>query len=222
MRLVEIRNLWFKYTDRWVLKNINLSVAEAEVIALFGPNGCGKTTLAKHLNGLLKPTRGTVIVDGIDTKETTTATLASIVGYVFQNPGHQIFSNTVFDEVAFGPRNLKMKNVKKIVKDSLRLLGLEKKINILPFMLSTGEKERLAIASVLAMNPKLLILDEPTIGQDPKNYRRITKLIRILKKRGKSVVLISHDVRMIKEASDKVCVMKEGRILEVGDPNGIC
>ena len=216
---VRAEDLWYSYGEGWALKGVTLEIPEGEVAAVVGPNGSGKTTFAKHLIGLLKPTRGRVLVYGEDTKGLSVAELSRRVGFVFQNPNHQIFSETVYDEVAFGPRNLGFDGarVEELVKSSLRLMGLEGKEGERPYMLSMGERERLAIASVLAMDPRLLILDEPTIGQDRSTMSRIIEVVRRLKGEGRSILLISHDIDLVYECSDYVFVFKEGEVIGEGE-----
>jgi len=174
--MIEVRDLHFAYNGREVLRGIDFEMSD-EIVALVGPNGSGKTTLAKHLNGLLRPIKGKVVVDGMDTREHTVAELSRKVGYVFQNPDHMFFEETVFKEVAFGPKNLGLDEdeVEERVRWALRAVNLEGFEERPPYSLSGGEKQRLAIACVLAMKPKYLILDEPTTGLDLKAERSVVK-----------------------------------------------
>lgn len=217
--IISARDLWFAYEDGdWVLKGINIDIYPGEIVSILGPNGCGKTTLVKHFNGLLKPARGKVFVKGIDTSKSSTAELSRIVGYVFQNPNYQIFSATVLEEALFGPKNLGIKEPEQVAYSSLRSVGLEGKAGASPFSLSFGERERLAIASVLAMDPEVIILDEPTTGQDRFTTGKIIEIMGEIKRRNKTVILITHDVELVAECSDRVVVMNEGMIEKVGDP----
>jgi len=221
--IIRVKNLWFKYKTNWVLQDINLSIYEKEFVALVGQNGCGKTTLVKHFNGLLKPDRGSVTVYGVDTKDTSTAELAKVVGYVFQFPDSQIFARTIYEEVSFGPKNLKFSNreIDEVVHSSLNRVGLEKSLDTTPTALSTGERERLVIADVLAMNPRVIILDEPTTGQDHITCHNVMKIARDLVNLGKTVIVISHDMELICEWAERVIVMHEGRIINNGRPKDV-
>ena len=193
--------------------NISLSVKPGEFIALLGQNGSGKTTLAKLMNGLFKPTQGTVLIKGKDTRKMTVAECARIVGYVFQNPEHQIFASTIYEEIAFGPRNLGIpeEDIKQRVEEALRLVDLKKPMDAFPHLLSVGEKHRIAIASILAMEPELLILDEPTTGIDFGRSLQIMRLLQRLKDRGKAVIVITHDLYLAAEFAERIIILKDGR-----------
>ena len=223
MKVVEVKGLWFRYDERWILRGVDLEVSEGELLAIVGQNGCGKTTLVKHFNGLLKPVRGTVLIDGLDTREATTAQLARRVGYVFQDPSSQIFSNTIFEEVSFGPRNLGIPSmeVEARVKEALEKVDLRKPLEVQPYSLSMGEKERLAIASILSMRPRLLILDEPTTGQDYRTCRAIMRIAREYAEGGGAVVMISHDMDLVCEWASRVVVMHKGEVVEDGEPHEV-
>ncbi|WP_456423066.1 energy-coupling factor ABC transporter ATP-binding protein [Thermococcus sp.] len=210
--MIRVENLHFAYNGREVIKGVDLTFGE-EILALVGPNGSGKTTLAKHFNGLLKPTRGRILVDGMDTREHTIAELSRKVGYVFQNPEHMFFEETVFREVAFGPKNLGVseKEIEERVRWSLKAVGLEGFEERTPYSLSGGEKQRLAIACVLAMKPKYLILDEPTTGLDLKAEKRVVEVIRSLRRKGHGVMLITHDMDLVLELAERVVLLSGGR-----------
>lgn len=184
-----------------------------------GQNGAGKTTLVKHFNGLLKPSRGKVLVDGIDTSKISVARLARIVGFVFQNPDHQLFSDTVEDEIAFALRNFGFEE--KVVNDrvtwALNLLSLTQYRKTSPFLLSGGERKRLALASILAWDPKILILDEPTIGQDYEQKERLRQFILQLQTQKKTIIIVTHDVEFVAECNPRVVLMREGRIIADGE-----
>jgi len=220
--IIDVRDLWFAYEGRnWILNGVDLQIFEGELLLIIGQNGCGKTTLAKHFNGLLKPTEGRVLVGGQDASLCTTAELSRLVGYVFQNPDNQLFAPTVYDEVAFGLRNSGLTDHDSVVRSSLREVGLEDRVFDSPFGLSTGEKERLAIASVIAMQPKVLILDEPTIGQDEVTTNKIMTIAETLRQKGSTVIVITHDMELVAEWSERVVVMHDGDIKRVGPPQEV-
>jgi energy-coupling factor transporter ATP-binding protein EcfA2 len=224
-KVIEVRDLWFRYGKElpWILKGINIEIRSGELIAIIGQNGCGKTTLAKHMNGLLKPTRGDVIIRGENTRNRETYELARLVGYVFQFPDSQIFSKTLFDEVSFGPKNLGFSPdaIKKAVDSSLERVLLRKDLGENPQKLSSGEKERLAIADILAMMPEIIIFDEPTSGQDYSTCEVIMKIARDLASSGITVLIISHDMDLVAKWCDRILVMSEGRVLKDGFPEEI-
>lgn len=212
--LVEVINASYVYPGGIkAVDNISLSVKPGEFIALLGQNGSGKTTLAKLMNGLFKPTQGTVLIKGKDTRKMTVAECARIVGYVFQNPEHQIFASTIYEEIAFGPRNLGIpeEDIKQRVEEALRLVDLKKPMDAFPHLLSVGEKHRIAIASILAMEPELLILDEPTTGIDFGRSLQIMRLLQRLRDRGKAVIVITHDLYLAAEFAERIIILKDGR-----------
>lgn len=213
---IKVEDLWYTYPNGVVaLKGINLEIFEGEIVAIMGGNGAGKTTLVKHFNGLLKPTRGVVIVDGMDTRKTSTYELVKKVGLVFQNPLYQLFSESVEKEVALGPKliGFPSEKLKDLVDIYLKSFNLERYREIHPLKLSEGERKRLCIASILSMDPKIIILDEPTLGQDVKEKERLIELIRELKRRNKTIIVVSHDVEFVSEFVDRIVLMNEGRIV---------
>lgn len=216
--MIEVENLCFAYPNgKDVLHNVYLKVQDGEFIAVMGENGAGKTTLIRHFNGLLKPSKGRVLVDGIDTKKSSVASLARIVGLVFQNPDHQLFCETVKDEVAFSLKNFGYPEeiVERRVRGILETLDLTSYMDSSPFMLSGGERKRVALASVLVWNPKHIVLDEPTIGQDYQQKDRLRNFILQLNTQGKTVIVVTHDVEFIAECKPRVVVLSRGKI--VGD-----
>jgi len=200
------------------LKGVSLRIGEGELVALVGPNGAGKTTLIKHMNGLLKPTEGRVRVFGIDTRKASVAELSRRVGIVFQNSDRQLFSETVEEEIRFGLENFgfSKEEASERVEEMLERFGLEPYRNTSPFSLSGGEKKRLCIALVLAWDPDVLVLDEPTVGQDWANKEKIRGLIESLLKEGKSVVVSSHDLEFVWSLKPRVLVMSDGRVVMDG------
>ncbi len=187
-------------------------------MAFMGQNGAVKTTLVKHINGLLKPTKGEVVIDGINTRKVSVAKLSRKVGFVFQNPDHQLFCETVEDEVAFALRNFGFKEqlIKKRVTWALNLLNLTQYQQTSPFMLSGGERKRVALASVLAWNPDMVILDEPTIGQDHQQKEKLRQFIVQLNTQGKTVLIVTHDVEFVAECNPRVVLMVHGKIVAEG------
>jgi energy-coupling factor transport system ATP-binding protein len=183
-----------------------------------GQNGAGKTTLVKHFNGLLKPTKGEVLVDGISTFDVSVAKLSRSVGFVFQNPDHQLFSETVEDEISFALRNFGFEEIviKKQVDWALNLLDIVQYRKTSPFMLSGGERKRVALASILAWDPKIVILDEPTIGQDHQQKEKLQQFILQLNAQKKTVVIVTHDVEFVAECNPRVLIMNQGKILAEG------
>ncbi len=217
--LVEVRGLSFSYPDGPpVLDAIDLRIAPGEFLAIIGQNGSGKTTLAKHMVGLLRPTSGAVMLGGRDRAQLPSARTAAEVGYVFQNPDHQIFAATVADEVAFGPRNFNLseREIEERSEEVLRAVGLEQARALDPFLLSKGERQRLAVASVLALRPRLLILDEPTTGLDYREQRRMMTLVRRLNRGGIAIAMITHTPWLVAEYARRVVLMRRGRKLYDG------
>lgn len=205
------------------LKGIDLKIEQGEVIAIVGPNGAGKTTLIKHMNGLLKPTKGRVTVFGKDTKKASVAELSRSVGIVFQNSDSQLFSETVRDEVRFGLKNFgfEEEEIGARVDRILSRFSLEGYRNSSPFSLSGGEKKRLCLALVLAWDPDVLVLDEPTVGQDWANKERIRALIEEISKERKSVIVASHDLEFVWSLRPRVVVMSEGRVVMDGKADDV-
>ena len=214
--MIEVSKVYFSYPNGVeALKGVSLNIADGEFVAIMGQNGAGKTTLVKHFNGLLKPTKGTVLVDGVGTTKVSVATLARNVGFVFQNPDHQLFSETVEDEIAFALKNFGFKDkvIKERVTWALNLLDLTQYRKTSPFMLSGGERKRVALASVLAWNPNMLILDEPTIGQDHQQKEKLRQFILQMKTQGKTVIIVTHDVEFVAECNPRVLLMLDGKIV---------
>jgi len=217
--VIKVDDVYYTYPNGFeALKGVTLEVREGEFIAVMGENGAGKTTLVKLFNGLLKPTRGAVSVDGLRTTETSVATLARKVGLVFQNPDHQLFSETVKDEVAFALRNFGFneETVEKRVSWALNLLDIAQYTAASPFTLSGGERKRVALASVLSFNPDYLILDEPTIGQDYAQKDRLRQFAVQLNEQGKTVVIVTHDVEFVAECEPRVILMSRGKVIADG------
>lgn len=223
-KMVEVADLHFTYPDGTkALKGVNLNIYENELVGIIGQNGSGKTTLVKHFNGLLKPTSGKVTIEGIDTSKADFKHLAKRVGYVYQNPSYQLFCNSVETEVAFGPTILGLgkDEIEHRVDEALIRMGLEKKRKEYPFFLSIGERQRLAIASILSISPAIFIVDEPTTGQDIRRAKEIMELLIELQKEGRTVVVITHDMRIIADYVPRTVVMFDGKILADGSTRQI-
>jgi energy-coupling factor transport system ATP-binding protein len=204
------------------LDGIDLRLGPGERVALIGQNGSGKTTLVRHLNGLLRPTAGRVTVDGTDASRLTVAQLAARVGLTFQDPDRQIFAGSVRAEVEFGPRNLgrsgaELASARAAALEATGLTG-EEKTN--PYDLGGSRRKLLAIASVLAMRTPVLVLDEPTTGQDARGVARVREIVEAVVAEGRTVIAISHDMRFVAETFERVVVMRAGRIVLDGTPSG--
>jgi len=218
--MIEVKDVHYTYPNGvQALKGISLTLNDGEFIALMGQNGAGKTTLVKHFNGLLKPTKGEVLIDGVSTKDVSVATLARKVGFVFQNPDHQFFCETVEKEVSFALRNFGFdeESVKKRVDWALNLLDLTEYRDVSPFMLSGGERKRVALDSILAWDPEILILDEPTIGQDYAQKEKLRQFIVQLNAQGKTVIIVTHDIEFVAECKPRIILMADGRIVADGE-----
>ncbi len=217
--ILAVRELTYQYSmDNLVLKGINLEIKEGEFIAILGHNGSGKTTLVKHFNGLLKPTAGQVLVNGKDTSQSAIFEIGKEIGYVFQNPDHQIFSDTVYDEVAFSPkmRGFGKHEIDSLVKDALQAVEMEGYEDKDPFSLTKGERQRIAVASVLSAQPKIIILDEPTTGLDFKEQYKMMELIKRLNEKGHTIIVVTHTMWVVAEYAHKVAVIRDGLLVMHG------
>ncbi|MCD6443942.1 ATP-binding cassette domain-containing protein [Candidatus Bathyarchaeota archaeon] len=217
--MIEVKDVYYTYPNGFTaLRGVNLTIHKGECVAIMGENGAGKTTLVKHFNGLLKPTRGTVVVDGVKTKDASVAQLSRKVGLVFQNPDHQFFSETVEEEVAFALKNFGFPEdeVERRVEEVLKRMGLLGYRKSSPFSLSGGEKKRLAIASIVVFEPEYLVLDEPTIGQDYIQKVEIKKVIDSYLETGRTVVIVTHDLEFVVDLRPRVVLMSRGRIIADG------
>lgn len=221
-RLIEVADLVFEYPDGTrALDGIRLDVNEGEFIALIGQNGSGKTTLSKCLNGILKPTQGAVRIGELDTRERgTTKKIVTRVGYVFQNPDHQLFNNTVHKEIAYGPRNigLSAQEVEERVHEAARVCGVKEELfHDHPFFLTKGLRQRVSIASILAMRPKVIIVDEPTTGQDRRQSVEVMNFLRDLwENGGHTVIIITHEMPIVSEYARRCVVLTRGKVVMDG------
>jgi energy-coupling factor transport system ATP-binding protein len=205
------------------LDGVDLAIAPGETVAIVGQNGSGKSTLVRHFNGLLRPTEGRVLVDGRDAAGVRVAHLAATVGLAFQDPDRQIFARTVKTEVAFGARNLGRTGAEldAAVAAALAATGLEAQAATNPYDLGYSRRKLLALASILAMETPVVVLDEPTTGQDARGVERVERIVADLAAAGRTVVAISHDMRFVAEAFGRVVVMREGRIVLDGAPDEV-
>jgi energy-coupling factor transport system ATP-binding protein len=200
------------------VKYVSFTINKGEFVALIGQNGSGKTTVLKNLLGLLKPTLGSVKVAGLDTRTTPVADMARHIGFVLQNPDQQLFAETVAEEAAYGPRNLGLGKevVEQRVAEALRLVGLGDKREEFPPALSKGDRAKTVIASALALDPEILILDEPTTGQDYRGCHQIMQIAKTLNEQGRTVVFVTHHMALVAEYAQRVIVMNQGKILMDG------
>lgn len=205
------------------LDGVDLRIGPGERVAIVGQNGSGKSTLVRHLNGLQRPTEGRVLVDGTDAARLTVAELAARVGLVFQDPDRQVFSPSVRREIEFGPRNLGRSGaeLREAVRSALAAAGLEGEGATNPYDLGLGRRKLLALASVLAMRTPVLVLDEPTTGQDARGVARIGEIVASVSSEGRTVIAISHDMRFVAESFARVVVMRAGRIVADGPPETV-
>lgn len=222
--IMKIENLNYIYNEntpfeKKALDNINLEIDQGEFIGLIGHTGSGKSTLVQHLNGLVKPTSGRIIIDGIDIteKKSNLKEIRQKVGLVFQYPEHQLFEETIYKDIAFGPKNLGLskEEVEERVKESMEQVGLDFETlkDRSPFELSGGQKRRVAIAGVIAMHPKILVLDEPTAGLDPRGRDEVLgEILKIYKKRNITVILVSHNMEDIAKLVNRILVMDKGKL----------
>lgn len=217
--LVRIVALHHRYEeDIPALSGVDLEIPDNAFLAIVGQNGSGKTTLVKHLNGLLKPTSGRVLVDGVDTATAGVARLARTVGFVFQNPDHQIFGATAREEVAFGLRNLGLgpEVVRERTEETLAAFDLTPYAETPPAVLGFGLRRKVAVASVYAMRPRILVLDEPTTGLDWRSARDLLARLVRMHERGHTILLVTHDMRIVAEYAPHTLVMHAGRVLAYG------
>jgi energy-coupling factor transporter ATP-binding protein EcfA2 len=222
--LISLKDLRFTYpTGAEALKGVSLDIFENEFVAILGQNGSGKTTLVKHFNGLLKPTEGDVVVFGKNTRETPTYELIEYVGYVFQNPDQQLFSNKVYDELAFGLTNVgySKEQIQKRVEDVAAKMNMEDLLEERPYSLSKGDRQRVVISCILALDPNVIIVDEPTTGQDPHKRREIMDLMKELHTQGKTIIVITHDMNLAAEYAERCVIMSDGKVILDGGSKDI-
>lgn len=230
---IKLTDIYYTYSkgtpfERPALKNVSLNIAKGEIVAVIGHTGSGKSTLVQHLNGLLKPDKGRVLIDDIDimTKDMRVKNAKQQVGMVFQYPEHQLFAETVFEDIAFGPRNkgFSEEDTAKQVRDAMKFVGLDYDTfaQRSPFQLSGGQMRRVAIAGVVAMNPDYLVLDEPSAGLDPRSRNAVFReIMQLHKSRGIAIVLVTHSMEEAVKYADRLLVINAGTILFDGRPADI-
>ncbi|RRD95871.1 ATP-binding cassette domain-containing protein [Clostridiales bacterium COT073_COT-073] len=224
MEQIELKHVYFQYPNGYLAnEDLNLTVKKGEQIAIVGQNGAGKTTAVKLMNGLHKPSKGEVIVDGKNTKKFTTAQIARYVGYVFQNPDDQIFNQSVYAEIAYMPKYYKMSasEIKNRVEESAALLKIESFLDKNPFEIPYVMRKFVTIAAILATKPQYIILDEPTAGQDLKGIEVLADLLKILKKQNIGTVTITHDMDFVANNFERTVVMANKRIIADGKTRDI-
>jgi energy-coupling factor transport system ATP-binding protein len=218
---IELEAVSFTYPDGTrALSDVGLRIAPGELVAIVGQNGSGKSTLVRHLNGLLRPTSGRVLMDGRDIRDVHVAGLAGRIGLAFQNPDRQLFAGRVSTEVAFGPKNLGLRGaaLDERIGSALDAVGLGPEAATNPYDLGYSRRKLLALASVLAMRTPVLVLDEPTTGQDAPGAARVRAVVAAAAGAGRTVIAISHDMRFVAECFGRVVVMRAGRVVLDGPP----
>ncbi len=225
MIMLKVEGLRYKYPDGTnALNGVNIDVAKGEFLAILGANGSGKTTLLKHLNGLLKPTVGSIILDGKKLSELKPSEVFRKVGMVFQDPNDQLLAPSVEEDVAFGPANLNLKydEIMSRVMNALELVEMEKCAKKTIYSLSYGQRKRICIAGILAMEPEVLVLDEPTSGLDPDGVRSVMKLLKDLnKRRGITTIIATNSVDLVPVYMSRVVIMDKGKIVKEGTPEEV-
>lgn len=224
MAYISFKDVTFAYPDGFVaVDNISLEIEKGENIAIVGQNGAGKTTTVKMCNGLLKPTKGNVLIGDLNTKNYSTAQVSRKVGYVFQNPDDQIFHSTVYGEVIFGPNKMKLskEEMNKQVEYALEITGMDEFKDENPYNLSLSIRKFITMAAIIAMNTDIMIFDEPTAGQDLKWNNRLSDIIKELNANGKTLITISHDMEFVANNFKRVVVMANKKIIASASPNDI-
>ncbi len=219
MQIVEIRNLSYKYPDgTQAINDISMNIKSGKKVAILGANGSGKSTLLQHLNGLILPQGGSIKINGINIEKKNLLEIRKNVGFVFDNPDNQLFAPTVLEDLAFGPRNLGLGEDKVVglVHKILDLIGIKDLKDKQPHNLSLGQKRKVAIGGVLAMEPDILIFDEPFSGLDPQALEQFLEVLNTLYEMGKSLVITTHDVDIAYEWADEIIILKRGKVLKQG------
>lgn len=213
--LIRMENVVARAGGAEILKGLSLSVVAGEFVALVGPNGAGKTTLLRHLNGLRKPNAGRVLIDGVDTRKGRTSELAKTVGFLFQNPDHQIVSSSVRAEIEFGLKHCGIPAAERPARiaEAAAAADVSALLDHDPFSLSRAARQRVALASVLAVGPRVLVLDEPTSSQDERGATLVMEVAAALNRRGTTVIMVSHDMELVARYARRALVLADGRLL---------
>ena len=223
--VIKVEDLWHIYPKGNVvaLKGVSLEINPGEIVGIIGQNGSGKTTMVKHFVGLLKPTKGFVYVNGEDTTPLKVQQLAAKVGYVYQNPNHQLFARTVKDELEFGPRNIGLaeEEIEARVAQAVEFFKLEEFLDTHPYRISFPLRKLVGMASIYTMKPDVFILDEPTTGQDNITTQTVFNLIRRLRDEGATVLCVAHDMILLAEVVDRMLVLRDGDLIMDGTPKEV-
>ncbi len=217
--LILVNDVDYRYLNGTVaLKKINLKIYKGELVGIMGKNGAGKTTLIRTFNGLIRPTNGNIYINGENIKSKTTGTLSQKVGIIFQNPEHQVFSNTVEEEIKYSLKSLNLSKQENQIKtdDILKKFNLDKYRERSPLNLSGGETKKLAVASIFCRDPDILVFDEPTLGQDAKEISFFIELIKSEMKNGKTIIIITHNIEFAMEYISRTILMADGKIIADG------
>jgi len=223
--IVKVENLWHIYPTGNVtaVRDVSLEINKGEILGVIGQNGSGKTTLVKHFIGLLKPTKGKVFVSGLDTSKHLIQQMAVKVGYVYQNPNHQLFARTVQDELRFGPKNIGLteEEIEERVAQAIEFFDLKNILDIHPYRISFPLRKLVGMASVYTMQPDVFILDEPTTGQDNVTTQTVYHLIRKLRDEGATVLCVAHDMILLAETVDRMLVMRNSELIMDATPREV-
>lgn len=225
-KIVEIRSLYYTYPpprEVEALTDINLEIRKGEFLAVIGPNGSGKTTLTKCMAGLLRPSRGSVLIKGKPVADYKLRERSRLIGYIFQNPDHQLLKDTVHEDVAFGLKNLgeTEDQIRTKVQRVLLGLGIWEKSDLHPFRLGRGERQKVALASVVVMEPEILLIDEPTTGQDRRGAEEIVRILLQLNAEGITILMVTHAMHLVAEYARRVIVFSDGQMLMDGPPRDV-
>jgi len=216
---IKVEDLSFTYDNvNQALQNINLSINHGEFIAIIGNNGSGKSTFLKLIVGLIKPTKGRILVEGVDTRIAKVSELARKIGFFFQNPNDQLFASTVREEITFGLKNLKLSDaeIKQRVEDALKDFQLAKVQDVFPRFLARGDKQKVCLASIIVMGPRIILLDEPTTGQDHRDSKAIMDLAKTLNDRGITIILVTHQMINVAQYTTRTILLNNGKIAADG------